>query len=202
MGKKKEALKFAEESHGLNENPITIAAACESILLSSGLEEEAYRRYAIQANQKTTYLSTFRAIAKKYPGKKVEVIIDDLVDSTPGEEGKWFAAAKSVGLYEKALELASRSPCDPKTLIRASRDHSATKPLFAAEIGILALDWIIEGYGYEITGGDVIDAYDHAMKAATNSGMEVEVRDRIIKLVTGPDQNQKFVEDVLRKRLG
>lgn len=201
MGKKKEALKFAEESHGLNENPITIAAACESILLSSGLEEEAYRRYAIQANQKTTYLSTFRAIAKKFPRKNVEVILDDLVESTPGAEGKWFAAAKSVGLYDVAVDLAKRSPCDPKTLVRASRDHIESEPLFATEIGLLALHWIIEGYGYEITGGDVIAAYDHLMKAAINAGRELEMRDRLNMLVTGNNQSQKFIRDVLEKRL-
>lgn len=202
MGKKKEALRFAEESHGLNENPIAIAEACEAILLSSGLAEEAYRRYAIQANQKTTYLSTFRAIAKKYPGKKAEMILSDLVASTPGREGKWFAAANSAGLYAQALELARRSPCDPKTLLRASRDRLESEPIFAAEVGFLALHWIVEGYGYEIDGGDVIAAYELSMKAAVNCGMEIEMRDRIKKLVDGVGQNQRFVKNVLGERLG
>jgi hypothetical protein len=202
MGKKKEALSFAEESHGLNENPIAIAEACEAILLSSGLAEEAYRRYAIQANQKTTYLSTFRAIAKKYPGKKAEMILSDLVASTPGREGKWFAAANSAGLYAQALELARRSPCDPKTLLRASRDRLESEPIFAAEVGFLALHWIVEGYGYEIDGGDVIAAYELSMKAAVNCGMEIEMRDRIKKLVDGVGQNQRFVKNVLGERLG
>lgn len=201
MGKKKEGLRFAEESHGLNENPISIAEACEAILLSSGLTEEAYRRYAIQANQKTTYLSTFRAIAKKYPGKKVEMILSDLVASTPGREGKWFAAANSAGLYATALELAKRSPCDPKTLIRASKDRLESEPIFAAEVGFLALYWIVEGYGYEISGGDVIAAYELSMKAAVNCGMEIEMRDRIKKLVDGVGQNQRFVKNVLGERL-
>jgi hypothetical protein len=34
-------------------------------------------------------------------------ILADLVETTPGEEGKWFAAAKDAGLYEEALALGS-----------------------------------------------------------------------------------------------
>jgi hypothetical protein len=201
MGKKADALRYAEDSHGLNVNPVTIAEECETILLSSGLTEEAYRRYAIQANKKSTYLSTYRAIAKKYPGVKAEIILKDLVDSTPGEEGKWFAAAKSVGLYDEALALAKRSPCDPRTLIRASRDLTEKEPVFAFEVGVTALHWIIQGYGYEITGGDVFEAFDYTMKAAANAGMKEIVLDRVKELVTGTGQNNRFVTDVLGSRL-
>ena len=70
MGKKAEALRFAEDSRGLNEPVFMISAACEKILLASGMADEAYNRYAIEANQKTTYLATFRAIVKKYPNKE------------------------------------------------------------------------------------------------------------------------------------
>ncbi len=200
-GKKADALRSAEDSHGLNENPITIAEECEGILLSSGLTEEAYRRYAIQANQKSTYLSTFRAIAKKYPGKKAEVILNDLVESTPGSEGKWFASAKSVALYDEALELAKRSPCDPRTLTRASRDLAEEEPVFAFEVGLTALHWIIQGYGYEITGGDILEAFDYTMKAAANAKMEEVVLKRVRELVAGMGQNNRFVIDLLRSRL-
>ena len=75
MGKKAEAIRYAEESRGLNDPGWQIAQACEEILLSSGLLDEAYRRYAIEANQGTTNLATFRAIAKKYPHKQSEEIL-------------------------------------------------------------------------------------------------------------------------------
>ena len=45
--------------------------------------------------------------------------------ATPGEEGKWFAAAKDAGLYDEAIALARRTPTDPRTLARAARDQSA-----------------------------------------------------------------------------
>jgi tetratricopeptide (TPR) repeat protein len=91
MGRKAEAIRYAEASRGLNDNPIAIARACEEVLLSSGLADEAYARYAIAARQGTTFLATFRAIARKYPTQAPAKILDDLVASTPGQEGKWFA---------------------------------------------------------------------------------------------------------------
>ena len=87
----------------------------------------------------STYLATFRAVASKYPDRAPSDILRDLVASTPGEEGKWFAAAKSAGLYEEAIELANRTPCDPKTLTRAARDLTETEPRFALEAGLAAL---------------------------------------------------------------
>ena len=94
-------------------------AVCEEILLSSGLVDEAYARYGLRANQGGTYLATFRAVVKKYPHKPASEVLADLVETTPGDEGKWFAAAKDAGLYDDALALASRTPCDPKTPARA-----------------------------------------------------------------------------------
>jgi len=185
MGKKAEALRYAEDSHGLNDSPTAIAQACEVILLGSGLTEEAYHRYAIQANHKTTYVSTFKTITKRYPGKKASEVLDDLIASTPGSEGKWFAAAKSVGLYDKAIELANYTPCDPRTLSRAARDMADTQPEFAARCGLTALYWIIAGYGYDITGADVQDAFAYAVQAARNIGIEKEVVERIREMVSG-----------------
>lgn len=201
MGKKAEALRYAEDSHGLNENPTAIAMACENILLASGMAEEAYRRYAIQANQKTTYVSTFKTITKKYPGKKASEVLDDLIASTPGSEGKWFAAAKSVGLYDKAIELANHMPCDPKTLTRAARDMAVTQPEFAAQCGIAALHWIIGGYGYDIAGADVVEAFEYAIQAARNIGREKEMVERFREMVSGKSHNQSFVREALGNRL-
>lgn len=195
MGRKAEAIRYAEASRGLNDNPIAIAHACEEILLSSGLADEAYARYAIAANQETTFLATFRAIAKKYPTQAPAKILDDLVASTPGQEGKWFAAAKDAGLYHEAIALAQRTPCDPRTLTRAARDFGATKPLFAVEAGLAALRWIVAGYGYEITGADVLAACSSTLDAARNGGWVDETEGRIRALVAGPRSTAKDLID-------
>lgn len=179
QGKKAEALRYAEASRDLNDSPVSIARACEAVLLSSGLADEAYRRYGLEANRSSTYLATFRAVAKKYPHKTPSEILADLVQTTPGDEGKWFAAAKDAGLYDDALALARRSPCDPKTLTRAARDLGQDQPAFASEVGLLALRWLTEGYGYEITGADVLDAYQATIDAAERRGTSAEVKARV-----------------------
>ncbi len=202
MGKKGEAIRYAEDSRGLNEDPAAIAEVCEAILHSSGMAEEAYSRYAIEANQKTTCLATFRTIAKKYPHKKPPDLLRDLVASTPGDEGKWFAAAKSVGLYHEAIELANRTPCDPKTLCRAARDMERTEPQFAVEAGMAALRWLVKGYGYEITSLDVRAAYDHTMKAAEKAGCRTETLERVRQLVAGDVSGERFVYKILGRTLG
>lgn len=183
QGRKAEAIRYAEQSRGLNDSPVAIARACEKVLLSSGLVDEAYRRYGIQANQAGTYLATFRAVAKKYRHKPDSEILFDLVSTTPGAEGKWFAAAKDAGLYQDALALASRTPCDPRTLARAARDFAAKQPAFAVGAGLLALHWLVAGYGYEITSADVSDAYRATMAAAANQGTGNEVKERVRALL-------------------
>jgi len=202
MGRRADAIRYAEASRGLNDNPIAIARACEEILLSSGLAEEAYARYAIEANQGTTFLATYRSISRKYPVKAPAQVLDDLVASTPGQEGKWFAAAKDAELFDDAIALAKRSPCDPRTLARAARDFAATRPGFAIETGLAALYWIAAGHGYEITALDVLTAYSGTMEAAKNAAAIDQTRTRIRELLTGPKSPSKdFVSQALGRVL-
>ena len=201
MGKKAEAIRYAEENHGLNDGSIAIAEVCEEVLLSSGFVDEAYRRYGLQANRARTYLTWFRSVARKYPHKTPEEILDDLVKETPGEEGKWFAAAKHAGLFDEAIAIANRSPCSPQTLTRAARDFAESNPAFAVEAGMAAVRWIADGYGYEITGLDVLNAYSYTMKAAENDGRAEEVDRRIRDLVARESPNVGFVRQVLDRQL-
>ena len=201
-GRRAEAIRYAEASRGLNDSPVEIARACEQILLSSGMVDEAYDRYAIAANPGTSYLATYRAIAKKYPHKRPSDLLQDLVASTPGEEGKWFAAAKEAGLYEEALVLAQRTPCDPRTLTRAARDHAESRPAFAVEAGLLALYWLVQGYGYEITSADVWEAYRSTLAAGERQVGVANVKERVRKLVVVEGTGDRFVTKVLGREIG
>lgn len=200
MGRRAEAITYAESCRGPWTPDGDVDGLCEEIFLSSGRTNEAYERYGLRANRGGTYLATFRAVAKRYPSKAPGEILADLVKTTPGDEGKWFAAAKEVGLYDEALALASHAPCDPKTLTRAARDFAERQPAFAAEAGLLALSWLARGYGYEITGADVWAAYASTMKAAEKSGTASEVRERIKKIVA--DAGAGFLARVLGRELG
>ena len=146
MGRRDEAIQYAQDSKWLNAPLTAIAAFCESVLLDAGFEDEAYARYAVEATYATTNLATFKAIVKKYPHMPQEAILRDLVASQPGNEGKWFAAAKDAGFFELAIELANRSPSDPRTLIRAARDFAVERPEFALAAGMTALRGIANGW--------------------------------------------------------
>ncbi|MFM0515089.1 hypothetical protein [Paraburkholderia sp. RL17-373-BIF-A] len=199
MGKKAEALAYAEATRGLNSPDGQIARACEAILLSSGLADEAYRRHAREANQGATYLATFRAIAKKYPHITQETILRDLIAASPGESGKWFAAAKDAGLFDLAIELANASPTDPRTLTRAARDFGQKQPEFAMAAGLAALRWISRGHGYEITEMDVLDASRVTLQAAVHAGVDAEsVREMIRSQTSGLSPQSDFVKRFLQ----
>ena len=201
MDRKAEAIRYAESCRGRWANDGEVDVACEEILLSSGRVEDAYDRYGLRANRAGTYLATYRAVARKYPHKAPRDILDDLVKTTPGDEGKWFAAAKEAGLYDEALALASRTPCDPRTLARAARDLAEQQPAFAVGAGLLALHWLVLGHGYEITGEDVWAAYSSTMKAAEANGSAVEVRERVRQLVA-TEKAGGFVSRILGRELG
>ena len=187
LGRKAEAVQYAEASRGLNQPDSVIDQTCEDILISSGLHEDAYRRYGLSAAVGNSYIARFRSIAKRYPTKDKSQILSDLIATTPGEEGKWFATAKELGLYDLALDLANRSPCDPKTLTRAARDYLESKPAFALGSAMAALRWLSEGWGYEVTSVDVVEAYDRAMDAAARLNMGDDVNERIRQLGEASD---------------
>ena len=145
QGKKQDAIEYAEACRSPWASDQDIDMLCEEILLSNGSVEEAYRRYGPTANRAGTYLAWFRAVKKKYTHKEPREILADLVDETPGEEGKWFAAAKDAKLFEEAIALANRTPTDPRTLTRAARDFAEKNPDFAVEAGMAALRTLVLG---------------------------------------------------------
>ena len=202
LGKKAEAIQYAEASRGLNQSDSVIDRVCEEILISSGLHEEAYRRYGLSAAMGNSYIARFRAVAKRYPQKDQSLILADLIATTPGEEGKWFATAKDLKHFELALELANRTPCDPKTLTRAARDYLNAEPVFALGSAMAALRWLSEGWGYEVTSADVIEAYDRAMDAAMNLNRVDDVTSQIRQIVESSESaSVLFVRQSLQGRM-
>ncbi len=200
-GRKPEALRYAESCRSSWADDSDVDSICEEILLSQGMVEDAYARYGLRVNRGGTYLATFRAVARKYPHKPEAEILAGLVAMTPGDEGKWFAAAKDAGLYDQALALARRGPCDPKTLTRAARDFAEKDPAFAVGSGLLALYWLVAGYGYDITGLDVLEAYRSTIAAAERHGTSAEVKGQIRALVASEATADRFVSRMLASEL-
>lgn len=202
QGRHAEAIAFAESCRNPWASDQDIDGLCEGILRSTDRMDEAYSRYALTANRTHTYLGWFRAVAKKYPDKSRGAVLLDLVRLTPGDEGKWFAAAKNAKLFDEAVALANRTPCDPKTLTRAARDFAETNPAFAVEAGLAALRWLVQGHGYEITTADVWAAYAHTINAAANAHRSEEARSRIRALIDDPHDRGGFVASIIGREVG
>lgn len=196
-GKPEEAIRYAEASQGMNDGYTPIAAACEEILIDAGRHEEAYSRFALSATTATTHLARFRALAKKYPHKPQEQILRDLIASTPAEEGKWFATAKTLALFDVAAALARQSPVDIATLNRAARDFMEKEPDFALETALASLHWLAAGEFYEITGADVYDAVRYAWEASAKVGKKEETIKRIAAMAEDP-HTEEFVRQQIK----
>lgn len=200
-GKWEEAIRYAGASQGRNDSYFPIAAACEAILLDAGRIEDAYRCFALATTTGTNHLARFRSLAKKYPHLPPEQILGDLIASSPGEEGKWFATAKTLGFFELAATLAHKSPVDIATLNRAARDFFEKEPAFALESSLAALHWLAAGRFHEITGADVHVAVKYACDLSTKLGKREEVLKRITAWAEA-ETSDAFVRQQMKRALG
>lgn len=197
QGRIDEAIAYLKTRAGKHAPEAALAGFAEAALLADGRRDEAYARYAIAANQAHTRLATYRAIARKYPELEADRLLEDLIASTPGEEGKWFATARSLERFDLAIKLAWRSPCDPKTLTRAARDRLAEAPAFAADAALAALHWMAAGYGYELTGLDAQAAHVLALEAGGTLGQSEQVQRHIERILAGPGPAAAWLRKVL-----
>ena len=150
QGRVEEALEFAAgypEASGF----------CEALLLENGRVEDAYRRFGLQM-EGGTYLNSFRNLCKRYPQIEKSRILSDLMEQTPGDEGKWFAAARWMGDLELALQLAWKGPCNPSTLMTAVKELETKRPEVAYSLACAALRGMDLGWAYELDYADVTAA--------------------------------------------
>jgi hypothetical protein len=197
-GQVDDAIAYVRERAGSTTSLETIARFAEAELLKAGRRAEAFDQYALLANQSNSNLSTFRALAKKYPELAPDKLLRHLIASTPGEPGKWFATTKTLKQFDRATQLAWTSPCDPKTLTRAARDHLVKQPAFAMQSALAALHWMSMGHGYELTSFDVHEAHGLAIEAAGNAQQSAQAQ-AAIEVVLVADRPMSAW---LRKALG
>ena len=175
-GQVDDAIAYVRERAGSTTSLETIARFAEAELLKAGRRAEAFDQFALLTNQANSHLSTFRALAKKYPELAPDKLLEHLIASTPGEPGKWFATAKTLKMFDRATQLAWASPCDPKTLTRAARDNLVKQPAFAMQCALAALHWMSMGHGYELTGFDAHEAHRLAIQAAASAEQSAQAQ--------------------------
>ena len=154
-------------------------------------DAEAYEKYGLTSNESSSGLETFCRIAKKYPAIEPRRILLDLAESC-GEHGRWFAAAKDAGMLDLALHFALTGLTDPRTLSRAARDVIKTDACFCLHVGRIALQRMADGYGYDLTDLDVMEAYTHFIKAAEKLGVAEEARKDVLSMAANAKQGSTF----------
>ncbi|KMQ49889.1 ST7 protein [Chitinispirillum alkaliphilum] len=175
-----------------------IARLGEEILLESGRAEEAYRRYAIGANMQLTGVATFNALRKKYPEIDPGRIIQDLIDTEPGNERKFFAAARKAGRTDLAQKIAEQAGVEPKTLVTACKEETARSPKLAFFYGMTALRNYAQGMGYDVFSEDIRKACRIAETAARAAGCEEEFRDQLADLIVNDKSPGQYFSSALK----
>jgi hypothetical protein len=66
------------------------------MVVSAAAQAQKAADYILNVTRRSIRVAAYRTIAGKYPKLELERILRDLVASTPGDEGKWFAAAKEA----------------------------------------------------------------------------------------------------------
>ena len=195
-----EALVYAEGSRGLNIPNSAVDEECERVLLAAGRRDEAYRRYALTANQADAGLTTFQRVTAKYPEVDRRRVLADLAEWS-GDPGKWFVAARNEGSLDMALDFAQNGRTEPRTLSLAARDLLHAEPLFAYRIGRLAVERILTGQGYEITAVDLLGACDHFLAAASHLGRAAEAKQELAQIVASYPGAPALFRGVVSRRL-
>ena len=159
--------------------------------------------YAGQWCTFTPALTVFRATTRKYPERDPRQVLIDLIEAR-GERGKWFAAAKSAGFLDVALDCARLGTTEPATLIRAARDFVESEPCFSAQIALLAISDLLAGKGYEPTTPDLSQACDHFFTASVRCGDQECAEDALRRVLHAAETGASDASmcEAMRRRLG
>ena len=188
QGKLEEALSYADQIRLLqttNNEALEMDQFSESVLIDMGRDTEAYEKYGLKLPSYGTFLNIYGAICKKYPAIDKRKVLLDCIEKS-GQKGKWFAAAKSAGQLDIALECAKTSDCDPSTLLRATRDFAEKEPEFALKVGIEAMMiYLTADFHDPISPIDIRGAFTMLMSAASkNNGqqwVQAELSKKVLK---------------------
>jgi hypothetical protein len=158
---------------------------CEQVLIRAGRANQAYREYGLRTAKGPTYLATYRETVRRYPDVDRRQVLLDLIEARGGR-GKWFAAAKGAGCLDIALDCARSFDAEPATLVRAARDFSGKEPRFALDVGLLALQHLLDGKGFESDPALMRQAAEHCLAAAARIGLHGWARQQIQQLAALP----------------
>ncbi|GAA6202898.1 hypothetical protein [Aquicoccus sp. SU-CL01552] len=102
---------------------------------------------------------------KRYSNRDPREVLENLI-ALQSRKGKWFAAGKTAGYLDIALDCASDPEAVPATLMRAARDFAGRDPAFAAQVALHAISHLLHGRGFDANPRDIDEASDHLMASS------------------------------------
>jgi hypothetical protein len=144
-----------------------------------------------------TGLATLSALRKRYPDISPERILNDLIDADPGNERRYFAAARKIGMVSLALEIAEKHNVEPKTLTTACKDYLEKDVELSLRFGCMALQRYADGYGYEPELPDVLRCYEFVCMAAERAGKRDEINRKLQQMAMNDKSKRKMVASVV-----
>ena len=140
-----------------------------------------------------TRLALWRDLVRRYPDRDARSLLEDLI-ALHGRKGKWFAAAKTAGYLDIALDCAADREAAPATLIRAARDFEIKNPAFAAQVALQAIAHLLAGVGYEPSPLDIDVAVGHLMAASGRIGRTAWAIEELTRLAHHDDRNDPMAQ--------
>jgi hypothetical protein len=125
---------------------------------------------------------------RRDPDRDARSLLEDLI-ALHGRKGRWFAAAKTAGYLDIALDCAADREAAPATLIRAARDFELKNPAFAAQVALHAITHLRAGLGYESSPLDIDAAVDHLMPASRRIGLTAWAIEELRQLAQCDDRD-------------
>lgn len=109
---------------------------------------------------------------------------------------------QGCGLLRASHQIGEPKPSGPAAAHTRRRDFTVERPEFALAAGMTALRGIANGWGYDITGIDVLEAYAAVIAATGAAGVdETVVKADVRALIAASCGGGDFVGRVLARQL-
>ena len=127
------------------------------------------------------------------------ILLDLIAESA--NPGEWFAAARTSGQLDIALECALGGQVNPGTLATAARDTFEAEPGFSFAVALRALELFLAGYGYDERWMEMLKAAAALAEAAKALGNPPSCLARVQALAARLQGSQDSLARPLRQHL-
>ena len=175
---------------GAYDSPVAVAQTCRRSCLSSGMVDEAYRRYGLLANRTGTYVAWYAQHAAKKPRSRRRRYSTTWWRRRRARRASGSPPPNRPGCSMRQSRWRSARRAH-RPLSRAARDFAEKNPPFALEAGMAAVHWLVAGWLRRDGSGRA--GCPHTLAAADAWACAETTRQRIRDLVAKETGGERFV---------